>query len=230
MDRNQTRGMTNTLSPAALKRIVALNPRWWDYNFHYVPAKLRSDPVYAAVVTELAGSTLPVLDIGCGIGLLAFYLRESGLAADITGCDYDAPKIACARRMAEQGGYTGLNFSAGDARAGLPEFSGNVVILDILQFFTRAEQEALLLAAASRVAVGGKLIIRSCLRDDSLRFRITVAGDWLARLTFWMKDAPVCYPDRELFESVLRAAGLRVQISPLWGGTPFNNHLIVAAR
>jgi len=222
--------MTQSLPPPARQRITALNPRWWDYNHHYVPAKLRTDPVYAAVLVELAGSALPVLDIGCGIGLLAFYLRESGLTADITGCDYDAPKIACAQRMAAQGSYAGLSFSVGDARTGLPEFSGNVVILDILQFFTRTEQETLLRAAAARVAVGGKLIIRSCLRDDSTRFRITVAGDWLAKLTFWMKDAPVCYPDHDLFESVLTAAGLRVQISPLWGGTPFNNHLIVAAR
>lgn len=222
--------MTNPLSAESFQRIAALNPRWHDYNHHYVPAKLRSDPVYAAVVQELAGSALPLLDIGCGIGLLAFYLRESGHTMAITGCDYDAPKIACAQRMAAQGGYAGLTFMAGDARMGLPEFSGHVVILDILQFFTRAEQEALLRAAASRVAAGCKLIIRSGLRDESLRFRITVAGDWLAKLTFWMKAAPVCYPDRDLFESVLGAAGLRVQIAPLWGGTPFNNHLIVAER
>jgi hypothetical protein len=76
----------------------------------------------------------------------------------------------------------------------------------------------------------GKLVIRSCLRDDSGRFRITVAGDWLAKLTFWMKAAPVCYPDRELFESVLGSAGLKVRVEPLWGGTPFNNHLIAAER
>lgn len=230
MDRKNDTRMTTTLSPEALKRVVALYPRFWDYHYYYVPMKLRSDPVYSAVVNELGASALPVLDIGCGIGLLALYLRESNVSAEITGFDYDAPKIANAQSMARQGGYAGLNFMAGDARTGLPEFSGNVVILDILQFFTHAEQETLLRAAAARVAAGGKLIIRSTLRDESLRLRITVAGDWLAKLTFWMKAAPVCYPDRDLFESVLRSAGLRVKISPLWGGTPFNNHLIVAER
>lgn len=222
--------MTQPLSPASLKRIASLYPSVWDYHHYYVPSKLRSDPVYSAVVSEIGASALPVLDIGCGIGLLAFYLRESGVTADITGCDYDAWKITSAKRMAERGGYAGLSFLAADARTGLPDFSGNVVILDILQFFQRAEQEALLRLAAARVAEGGKLVIRSGLRDDSARFRITVAGDWLAKLTFWMKAGPVCYPDRELFESVLGAAGLKVQISPMWGGTPFNNHLIVAER
>jgi 2-polyprenyl-3-methyl-5-hydroxy-6-metoxy-1,4-benzoquinol methylase len=222
--------MTQPLSPASLKRLASFYPRFWDYYHYYVPSKLRSDPVYSAVVSEIGTSALPVLDIGCGIGLLAFYLRESGVTAHITGCDYDAPKIIRAQSMAESGGYAGLAFLAADARTGLPDFNGNVVILDILQFFKRTEQEALLRLAAARVAEGGKLVIRSGLRDDSARFRITVAADWLAKLTFWMKSGPVCYPDRDLFESVLDAAGLKVEISPMWGGTPFNNHLIVAER
>lgn len=220
--------MTNVLPATSLKHLATLSTRLWDR--HYVPAKLRSDPVYAAVTQELAGSVLPVLDIGCGIGLLAFYLREMGFKPAVTGFDYDPPKIASAQSMTARGGYAALSFMTGDARTGLPEHSGNVVILDILQFFTRAEQEALLRAAASRVAAGGKLVIRSCLEDDSARFRITVAGDWVAKLTLWMKDAPVCYPTRELFESVLSSAGLNVRVEPLWGGTPFNNHLVVAER
>lgn len=220
--------MTNELPDASLKHIARLSVRLWDR--YYVPAKLRSDPVYSAVAKELADTELPVLDIGCGLGLLGFYLREAGFKPEITGFDYDTRKISSALRMAERGDYAGLVFLTGDARTGLPEHGGNVVILDILQFFTRVEQGALLQAAAARVAAGGRLVIRSGLEDDSVRFRITVAGDWLAKLTLWMKAAPVCYPTRELFESVLGAAGLKVRVGPLWGGTPFNNHLIVAER
>lgn len=220
--------MNTRLPSSALRRITQLCAR--RHERFYSVVKLRSDPVYAAVAKELLGAPLPVLDIGCGIGLLAFYLRESGFAPAIAGFDYDAEKISCAHGMVSLSECEGLSFMTGDARTGLPECSGHVVILDILQFFTRQEQESLLTAAAARVAQGGKLIIRTCLQNDSLRFRITVAGDWLAKLTFWMKDAPVCYPDRALFESVLGAAGLRVRVQPLWGGTPFNNHLVVAER
>ena len=53
---------------------------------------------------------------------------------------------------------------------------------------------------------------------------------YLARITFWMKDAPTRYPDAGQFQEVLSAAGLQVQVTPLWGGTPFNNHLVVAER
>lgn len=220
--------MNARLSATAIRRISQLNAK--RHERFYTVGKLHSDPVYTAVTRELAGTVLPVLDIGCGIGLLALYLRESGFTPAIAGFDYDVRKITSAQALVIRGGYEGLSYMNGDARTGLPEFSGNVVILDILQFFTREEQTALLKAAASRVAQGGRLIIRTCLRDESLRFRITVAGDWLAKLTHWMKDGPVCYPDRSLFESVLSAAGLRVRLEPLWGGTPFNNHLVVAER
>lgn len=220
--------MKAPLSIAALKRISRLGTT--RYERFYTISKLRSDPVYTAVKKELVGSVLPVLDIGCGMGLLALYLRESGFVPAIAGFDYDVRKITSAQALVMRGGYEGLSYMTGDARTGLPDFSGHVVILDILQFFTQEEQTALLKAAAARVAHGGKLIIRTCLRDESLRFRITVGGDWLAKLTHWMKEGPICYPDCALFESVLSEAGLRVRVSPLWGGTPFNNHLVVAER
>jgi 2-polyprenyl-3-methyl-5-hydroxy-6-metoxy-1,4-benzoquinol methylase len=190
---------------------------------------VKTDPLYGAVLDELTGSSLPLLDLGCGLGLLAFYLRECGLEFPIHGVDYDSRKIASARRAAAALKHRELSFDSHDAREGLPEHSGNVTILDILQFFTPGEQEKLLGLAASRVAPGGKLVIRSGLRDDSRRFKVTVLCDDLAKLTFWMKAAPTHYPSGEEFERILSPFG-EVQISPLWGGTPFNNHLIVLNR
>lgn len=218
--------MTPTL--AQFENIAALCERRWD--FFYTRSKLASDPVYQAVMREIGYSDLPVLDIGCGIGLLAHYLRACGHMAPITGFDYDQRKIDSAQAMNKKSGLSGLSFSAGDARTGLPDFSGHVVILDILQFFTPEEQNILLRAAAAKVAPGGKLVIRTCLKDNSNRYRVTVLGDYLAKATFWMKAAPTAYPTADQFRSVLSGEGLKVSISPLWGGTPFNNHLIVAQR
>jgi 2-polyprenyl-3-methyl-5-hydroxy-6-metoxy-1,4-benzoquinol methylase len=214
--------------PEEVKRIAALCTTRWHRN--YTQIKLRSDPVYAAALREITGTHLPVLDIGCGIGLLAMYLRGAGYTAPVTGFDYDAEKIQAARLMAERSGFSDLNYAAGDARREMPDFSGHVIILDILQFFTPAEQDDLLSLAAARVAAGGKLIIRSGLRETTWRHRVTILGDWIAKATFWMKAAPVCYPTREQFERVLTQHGLQVRLEPMWGGTPFNNYLIVAER
>jgi hypothetical protein len=143
----------------------------------------------------------------------------------IHGLDYDARKIRSAVHASERAGLTEVSYARHDARLGIPEHRGNVCILDILQFFTPDEQEKLLLSAAERVPPGGVLLIRSGIRDASWRFKITVAGDLLAKATFWMKAPPTHYPAREDFERLLADSG-EIEISPLWGGTPFNNHWI----
>lgn len=215
------------MSPADIKRIAGLFPGKWNRN--YVASKLRTDPLYTALAGNLRGSELPLLDLGCGLGLLALFLRAEGITVPIHGLDYDTRKIESARVAVKTSGTTGVTFSHHDARGGLPEHRGNVSILDILQFFTPVQQEELLGLAASRVAPGGKLVIRSGLRDDSFRFKVTVAGDLLARATFWMKAAPTHYPTAADFKRILAPYG-EVTVTPLWGATPFNNHLIVLSR
>lgn len=201
--------------------------RRWDK--HYVNAKLRSDPLYQAVFDELNGTPLPLLDLGCGLGVLAFYLRDKGIEVPIHSLDYDERKIDEANLKAKEEGINGLSFAFHDAREGLPDHEGNVTILDILQFFSPEQIHTLLTQAADRVAPGGKLVIRSGLKDDSWRFKVTVAGDLLAKCTFWMKAAPMHYPTAEDFRASLSPHG-EVSISPLWGSTPFNNHLIVLSK
>ncbi len=105
-----------------------------------------------------------------------------------------------------------------------------MAILDILQFLDDSEKTALLESAAARIAPGGTLVVRSGLFEKSLRFYVTLAGDILAKCTFWMKAAPVHYPTEAFFRKVLEAQGLVVEIRPFWGGTPFNNYLILAKR
>jgi len=212
---------------AAIETLARRFPRRWDR--HYVAAKLRSDPLYEAVLGELRDQDQPLLDLGCGLGLLAFFLRDHDLAFPIRGLDYDPRKIAVARGIADARGDARLEFKHHDARHGLPEHQGNVSILDILQFFDEKAAHRLLEDAVERVAPGGKLVIRSGLRDRSWRFRLTVAGDLLAKATLWMKAAPTRYPDAAEFERLLGPHG-ELRITPLWGSTPFNNHLVVLTK
>ena len=209
-------------------RISSLCDSIWLRN--YISCKLRTDPLYDGVFRELKTSPLPLLDIGCGLGILAMYLRERGWDNSFTGFDYDAGKINGGRDLIAKGEYAGIHLSHGDARSGLPEHSGDVAILDILQFLDDSEKTELLECAAARVAPGGALVVRSGLFEKSARFYATLAGDILAKCTFWMKAAPVRYPTAAFFRSVLESQGLEVEIRPFWGGTPFNNYLILARR
>lgn len=196
----------------------------------YTRWKLRTDPLYEGVFEEVKNSQLPLLDIGCGMGILGMYLRERGWKNRVAGFDYDPSKIAAGRKMIAKGGYSEMTLEQGDARTGLPDHQGDVTILDILQFFQPVEQAALLKAAGSRIPKGGSLIVRSGLWQKNLRFRVTWLADLFAKATFWMKAAPVHYPSAEFFREMLGAEGLEVEIRPFWGKTPFNNYLILAKR
>jgi 2-polyprenyl-3-methyl-5-hydroxy-6-metoxy-1,4-benzoquinol methylase len=196
----------------------------------YTSCKIKTDPLYGGIYAELESRSLPLLDIGCGLGILAMYLRERGWENPVLGLDYDASKIEAGKRMLANGGYVGITLSQGDARVHLPEHCGDVSILDIMQFFDTDEQRQLLLAAASRVATGGKLIVRSGLLEKNARFLTTWIGDIFARCTFWMRAAPIHYPTGDFFRETLGAEGFEVEVRPFWGKTPFNNYLIVARR
>ncbi len=218
--------MSNTKEIA--KRIASLCKGVYVRN--YTRSKLLSDPLYGGVFEELKGREMPLLDVGCGMGILGLYLRERGCEMPIHGFDYDGRKIEDGKFMVEKGGYEGITLSQGDARSELPGQEGDVSILDILQFFEEDEQRVLLGEAAKRVAPGGKLVIRSGLQEKNLRFFVTWLGDLFARACFWMKAAPVHYPTSEFMRTVLEKEGFEVEVRPFWGKTPFNNYLIVGIR
>ncbi len=196
----------------------------------YVTGKVASDPLYPAVRRALEGTAAPLLDIGCGMGVLSFYLRAQGFLHPIHGMDYDFRKIDVAQQVLQNSAAENLSFSHGDAREGLPPHQGSVTILDILQYFPSEEQARLLSAAASRIRPDGVLVIRSGLDSPGWRFQLTRWCDGMANRLRWMQGLPVHYPTAESLTATLTAAGLTGTLQPLHGHTPFNNWLAVFRR
>ena len=196
----------------------------------YVKHKLRWDPLYDAVFKELESiDPHPVLDVGCGLGLLAFYLRERAIDLPILGVETDQRKVDIALRLMD-GRYENLDFRTVDARQGLPKHLGTVTLLDVLQYFTDEGKESLLREAAQRVAPGGALIIRNGLEDSSRRARISRLTDEFAGYVAWIESSVVGYPTEGFIRSILESEGLEGEARPLWGKTPFNNYLLVYRR
>lgn len=194
----------------------------------YVRGKLASDPVYAAVAGALAGSTLPLLDIGCGIGLLGQYLHAQGHAAACVGVDHDPRKIAAGRRAVERAGLTAaIDLHCANARE-LPPLQGHVAILDVLHYLSAADQLALLQEAIRHLAPRGRLIIRNVLRERNWRFQATRLEEFLLHASGWIRGGPKHYPAAAELRRPLESAGLDLRIQPLRGRTPFNSFLIVA--
>jgi SAM-dependent methyltransferase len=192
----------------------------------YARSKIATDPAYRAVFEALAGTTAPLLDLGCGIGLLPFYLRQHGFTAPITGVDHDRRKIDVARRAAD--GDRDLHFVQADAREPM-NFCGNVVLLDVLHYFTDDEQSRILERAARSVPPGGLLIIRDGLHDATVRYRITHALEAFARAVRWLKAERLNFPTRECIERPLRGA-FDEEVRSMSGFMPFNNYLFVFRR
>ncbi len=194
----------------------------------YVRGKIRSDPAYHITLDALRGSPLPVLDIGCGMGFLAFYLRERGFSPPILGLDYDAPKIASAQEIARKH-YANLDFRVQDA-ASEHDFRGNVVILDVLQYMTAEEQRKFLSQIVALIPPGGKCLIRGTPRDESWRFHFTRLMDRVVHHIRWMKNRAVHYLSIEEIAAPFIKAGFQSEIRPLWGRTPFNSYLFLFER
>lgn len=216
----------------AARRIAAafLPSRWYGshWNYHYSRIKLGSDPLYPGVARVLRGSHAPLLDLGCGIGLLAHALRDEGFALAYRGVDNDAAKIAEARRAAHCAGLPDATFLVVDLANVMPAHRGSVTILDVLQYLGDESQQRLLHAAIAMLAPGARLVIRSGLEDDSRRMWVTRAIDWFGNGIGWMNAAPRRYPRERDLRATLENAGLQCEFTPLHGNTPFNNWLIVA--
>ena len=222
------------LDGATARRIAsAFAPeRWYGSHAHYfyARAKLRSDPLYPGIVDALRGSDAPLLDLGCGIGLLAHAIRDAGLAIPYRGVDIDARKIARARAAAANAGLHDASFDCMDLARGMPAHQGSVAILDVLQFVSPAAQDAILEAAVAMLTPGAKLLIRTGLDDGSLRARTTRRIDAISRTLRWMNAGPQRYPSADALKARFDAAGLASEFTPLYGNTPFNNWRIVAYK
>ncbi|HEX6177847.1 MAG TPA: class I SAM-dependent methyltransferase, partial [Thermoanaerobaculia bacterium] len=193
----------------------------------YTRGKLRSDPMYPAVLARLRSHAAPIFDLGCGVGLLAFFLREEGVHAPVIGVDHDESKVAAARAIAQR--YSGLEFRVGDARDAIPA-GMNVAALDVLHYFTDDEQERIVDNIARAVPPGGVAVIRDAVRDGSLRYRLTAAQETFSRAVRWLKAERLNFPTRERIAAPFRRRGFSEDVVPMWGKTPFNNYLFVFSR
>lgn len=198
------------------------------YDYYYVQGKLRSDPLYPGALAALRGSTAPLLDLGCGLGLLAHALRGDGQAMAYRGVDTDAAKIARAARAAQRASLADVAFAVVDLARTLPEHRGSVALLDVLQYLDIDAQRGLLAGMAAMLTPEAVLVIRSPVADDGGRSRATRIADRLAHRIGWMRTRPQDYPTLDGLRTTLEGHGLQVECMPLYGRTPFNNWLIVA--
>lgn len=212
---------------AALRNTAALRYRPWSNLYYYAHGKIALDPAYPLVARVLKDSPRPLLDIGCGMGLLASYLRASEHRAPIYGMDVDGEKVRLAQDLL---GRENTSFHAGDALTTFPEHSGDVVMLDVLHYFSDEQQQQLLEKMAASVAPGGVVLIRVTLNEPTFRFAMTRLEEWFVKFVRWIPVTGSNFPTREEVAAPFRQAGFEEDIRPMWGMTPFNSYLFSYRR
>jgi 2-polyprenyl-3-methyl-5-hydroxy-6-metoxy-1,4-benzoquinol methylase len=211
----------------ACARVAAqFSQRWLR---HYVRGKLRRDRIYSTAYELLGSSAEPILDVGCGVGLLAFYLRERACRQPVLGLDVDARKIRYGGKIAADR-YRDVELRIQDVQVAIPDFSGNVALFDVLHYLPETEQHTLLSHLAGCVAPGGLLIIRDCPREAGPRYWITWLAEKFAQAISWNLDTALHFPSRRGIDDVFGAAEFERESRPLWGASPFNNHIFIFRR
>ena len=194
----------------------------------YCKGKATWDPAYPAVAEILKNSGHPLLDIGCGVGLLAAYLRESGCGQRILGIEPDATKVQIATEQVATG-YPLLEFQVGDARD-LPDFSGDIVMLDVLHYMPEDVQRSVLEQIAACILPGGRALIRTTFRDRSWRYYATLAEEVFVRISGWIRGGTCHFPTQAEVTNPFHGPEWNVSVIPMWGRTPFNSHLVEIVR
>lgn len=205
----------------ACASVAARFPQRWLR--HYVASKLRTDGVFEAAADLLGTSNEPLLDIGCGVGLLPLYLRARGFRGDVVGIDRDGRKVRQARAL-------GISAHEQNVDSGLPEFAGNIALFDVLHYLPRDRQAALLRNIAARLTTGSMLLLRDCPADGSARYWATYVGEKFAQAISWNVGVPLQFPTRESIMAAFPSSDFACEERPMYGRSPFNNRLFVFRR
>jgi SAM-dependent methyltransferase len=217
-----------------------------SFPYHWARGKLKRDPMFEAL---LDANPFPdgarVLDLGCGMGLLAAWLLAAEQMAlqgkwservappmglqfrgvDLAARDTDAGNRALQPRFGSR-----LALSCGDLRlAGFAD-SDVIAILDVLHYVPREDQDLLLDRIAREMPRPGLLAIRVGDADAGIRFQVSRLTDRL--VASWRGHATAQMNFRPMHEWIdaLAHRGFDVQSTPMSQGTPFANALLLARR
>ena len=201
----------DSVRPEEIARFDALAARWWDAAGPMRPLHMmnpcRSAWILERIRRKFGGTSVNVLDVGCGAGLLSESLAAAG--CEVLGLDAGAEAIAAAQAHAEGRGLS-LTYRAGTAEALQAEGRKFAVItaLEIIEHV--ADPAAFVATLAALLEPGGLLFVSTLNRTGKSYLVAKFGAEYLLRLL------PVGTHDWQRFVTpaelgrLCRGAGLRL--------------------
>lgn len=211
------------------------------FAYNFARGKLRSDPVFCALLERgLLLGRGHILDLGCGQGLLAAWLKAALLCYESGSWPQGwppAPKPRSTRgielkvRDVERARVAlgpECEISQGDIRSAEFGSTDAVVILDVLHYIGREEQMQVLKRVRAALPPRGLLLLRIGDADGGLRFRYS---QWIDKLIMVFRGHAILAThcrSADQWRKVLSECGFDVQATPMSQGTHFANVLLIA--
>jgi SAM-dependent methyltransferase len=237
-------------------RSSSLNPGGWQsslidrasepyrgaglFAYNFARAKLSGDPVFRAVLERgLLLGRGHILDLGCGQGLLASWLRAALLCYESGSWPQGWPPAPAPRstrgielnvrdvERARAALGPSCDISQGDIRSADFGTTDAVVILDVLHYMKNEEQLQVLKRVRTALPARGLLLMRIGDADGGLRFRY---GQWVDKLVMLFRghlSVNTHCRSAAQWRELLRECGFEVQSIPMSEGTRFANVLLI---
>jgi SAM-dependent methyltransferase len=191
----------------------------------YVRGKLSWDPVYRQLAM-LAPFPEPVLDLGCGNGLLLVLLATLQPGLQAIGVDWDDSRLGQARSATES--LQSVRIECGDVRDLPIPASGTIFLVDVLHYLEPGAQDEVLRRSAGALSAQGRLYVRDVDRTTELRSVINRWQERVGRAIGLHKARGLHFRASSELTSVLSQLGMEVSTAPSWGRLPLSNRLIEA--
>jgi SAM-dependent methyltransferase len=210
------------------------------FAYNFARGKLSSDPVFRAMLERgLLLGRGHILDLGCGQGLLASWLRAALLCYENGNWPQDWPPAPTPRstrgielmirdvQRARAALGPACDISQGDIRSAEFGTTDAVVILDVLNYMTKEEQHRVLKRVRAALPARGLLLMRVGDADGGLRFRYS---QWVDKLVMLLRGhsfvATHCRSAPQWIELLLEC-GFEAHAMPMSEGTRFANVLLI---
>jgi SAM-dependent methyltransferase len=211
------------------------------FAWHFARSKLTRDPVFTALLARgLIADDSRLLDIGCGQGLFAAWLRAAAAlhARGDWRADWPAPPritslhgielmprdVARARRAL---GDT-ATFTLGDMRNTAFEPADVAIILDVLHYVDIGAQDEVLGRVRDALHPAGTLLLRVGNPDAGLPFRVSIWVDQAVTIARGLGVTKLYCRSLPAWRAALTRLGFDVLALDMHQGTPFANVLLIA--